>query len=72
MELIKKTKQNLDLVVTSNTKSVSFEKKGIVVSSTNTTNKKVDGVKSQSLNQTCFNLRIGNNANPELVNAFLQ
>jgi len=73
MELIKKTPaQNLDLTVISNSKSVSFEKKGIIVSSTNTTNKTVGGVKTQSRNQTCFNLNISPNANHEIVNAFLK
>jgi hypothetical protein len=73
MELIKKAPaQKLDLVLTNNSKSVSFEKKGIVVASTNTTHKTVDGVKTQQKHQTCFNLHVSKNANHEIVNAFLQ
>ena len=74
MKLIKKTlSQNLDLTVKSNSKAVIFDRKvkGILIASTNTINSMISGVKSQSRNQTCFKLSVSNNANHELVNAFL-
>jgi len=73
MELIKKLPaQDLDRSITRTVKDVSFERKGIIVASTKITDKIVKGVKSQLQKQVCFKLSVSNNANHELVNAFLQ